>query len=58
MINMIIYKTSDGDILRCVSCPEGMAELQIGADEAWIEHENVNDTKFKVDLETLKIIAV
>ncbi len=58
MINMVIYKISDGDILRCVNCPESMADLQLGEGEDWIEHENVDDTKFKVNLETGDIVPV
>jgi hypothetical protein len=55
MINMVIYNISDGNILRCVTCPEEMADIQFGAGEAWIEHEKVDDTQFKVNLETGEI---
>ena len=58
MINIVIYKISDGDILRCVSCPEEMADLQLNTGEDWIEHEKIDDTQFKVNLETSEIIPV
>jgi len=58
MINMVIYKISDGDILRSVSCPEDMVDIQIGDGESWIEHEKVDDTQFKVDLATGEIVPV
>ena len=58
MTNMVIYKTSDGDILRCITCPEEMVDIQLGAGEAWIEHERVDDTQFKVNLDTGEIIPV
>lgn len=56
MISMVIYKISDGDILRCVTCPEEMVDIQLGAGEAWVEHERIDDTQFKVDLETDEIV--
>ena len=58
MINMVIYKTSDGDILRCVTCPEDMVNIQLGDGESWIEHEKVDDTQFKVNLDTGEIVPV
>lgn len=57
MISMVIYKISDGDILRCVNCPEGMVDIQLGDGEAWIQHEKVDDTQFKVNLETGEIVS-
>ena len=58
MINIIIYKTLDGDIVRCVYCLSGTEEMQCGEGEAWIEHEKVNDAEYKVDLETLQVVPV
>lgn len=58
MIEIVIYNTSDGDITRCVTCPTDMADLQVGEGEAWLEHERVDDTLYKVDLSTLEIVSV
>lgn len=58
MIHIVIYNEADGDIIRCTSCPMGMQDIQCGNDEAWIEHERVDDTLFKVDLSTLEIVPV
>lgn len=58
MIGLIVYSTLDGEIRKYVLCPSGMADLQCGEDEAYIEHDRVDDSKFKVDLETLEIIPI
>lgn len=58
MKSIIVYSLADGDILRCVACPEGMEQLQCHNGEAYIEHERVDDTKYKIDLTTLEIVPV
>lgn len=58
MINIIIYLDYDGTIIRCVSCPEGMEQLQCHDGEAYIEHERVNDVLYKIDLSTLQVVPV
>lgn len=58
MISIIIYSSETGDILRCVACPKDMSDIQCGAKEAWIEHDLVDDTAFKVDLDTLQVVAI
>lgn len=58
MTNIIIYSLTDGDILRCVICPIGMENDQCGEGEAWIAHDRVDDTAFKVDLATLEVVPV
>lgn len=57
-MNIIVYSTIDGDILRSVYCQDGMQDLQCGENEAWIEHEFVDDSLYKVDLNTLAIIPI
>lgn len=58
MKSIIVYSLTDGDILRCVICPDGMEALQCHDGEAYIEHERVNDVLYKIDLTTLEIIPV
>lgn len=58
MINIVIYKTSNGDITRCVTCPAEMADLQVEDGEAWLEHDRVDDTLYKVDLQTMEIVPI
>ena len=57
MKNLIIYDTATGDIIRCISCPESMAESQVGAGEAAIEHERVDDSLWRVDLQIKQLVA-
>ena len=58
MKNIVIYNVIDGDIVRCVTCPEGMVEIQCRTGEAYIEHDRIDDTLYKVDLETLQIVEI
>lgn len=58
MINIVVYLQADGSILRCVTCPSEMADLQCSEGEAWLEHERVDDTAFKIDLDTLEIVPI
>lgn len=58
MISLIIYNTVNGEIRKYVVCPSDMADLQCGEDEAYLEHDRVDDSKFKVDLSTLEIIPI
>lgn len=58
MIHLVIYNTLDGSILRCVTCPESMAQEQCSAEESWLVSPPVDDNLFKVDLETLEIVPV
>lgn len=57
-MNIIIYDTATGAIHRCVTCPPEMAAEQCRADESYIEHDWVDDSKYKVDLETLEVIPI
>ena len=52
----VVYNTSTGSIIKSVSCPANMADAQCGPGEAWIEHDLVDDSKFRVDLDTLEIV--
>ena len=58
MKSIIIYNIATGDIVRCISCPESMIESQTNSGEGFIEHDRVDDTAYKVDLNTLEIIPV
>lgn len=58
MINIVIYNLANGDILRCVTCPIEMADIQCQEGEGWLEHERVDDTLYKVDMSTLEIVSV
>ena len=58
MKNIIIYNVVDGDITRCVTCPQSMVDIQCNAGEAYIEHDRIDDTLYKVDLETLQIVEI
>ena len=58
MKNYIVYNTLDGDIRVNVQCTEDEIQLQCHANEAWMEHIPVDDSAYKVDLETLEIIPI
>ena len=58
MINIVIYNLIDGDILRCVTCPIEMADIQCQEGEGWLEHERVNDIEYRVELTTLQVIPI
>ena len=45
-------------IVKSVTCKEEDAPLQCGPDQAWMEHEPVDDSLYKVDLNTLDIIPI
>jgi hypothetical protein len=57
-MKIIVYSTINGDIFRNVYCPDGMEDLQCGENEAWLEHEYVDDSEYMVDLNTLEIIPI
>lgn len=57
-MKIIVYSEIDGDILRSVYCPDGMEDLQCGENETWMEHDYVDDSLYKVDLNTLEIIPI
>lgn len=54
----IIYSTIDGDIRCNVSCAPEDIEINCRENETYMEHDWVNDSEFKVDLETLEIIPI
>lgn len=58
MIEIIVYSTIDGIIFKSVTCKEEDAPLQCGPDQAWMEHAPVDDSMYKVDLNTLDIIPI
>lgn len=57
-MNIVIYDNQTGAIHRCVACPDGMQEVQCGPSEDWLEHEWVDDSKYKVDLATLEVVPI
>lgn len=58
MKNYIVYNTLDGDIRVNVQCTEDEIQLQCRENEAWMEHAPVDDSMYKVDLNTLDIIPI
>lgn len=58
MIEIIVYSTVDGMIFKSVTCKPEDAPLQCGPDQAWMEHAPVDDSAYKVDLETLEIVPI
>lgn len=57
-MNIIIYETVTGIINRCVTCPAEMAQEQCRLDETWLEHDWVDDSKYKIDLATLTVVPI
>lgn len=58
-MNIVIYKIDSGAIIKSISCPEDMVSIQYDHEtENFIEHDRVDDTAYKVDLNTLEIIPV
>lgn len=58
MIDIIVYSTIDGMIFKSVTCKEEDAPLQCGPNQAWMQHIPVDDSAYKVDLETLEIVPI
>ena len=58
MTTIVVYNTATGAITKCVTCPMDMADAQCATGEAWMEHDLVDDSQFKVDLDTGDIVAV
>lgn len=58
MISILVYDKTSGQILKCLTCPIDMANIQCADNEAWIEHQSVNDELYIVDLNTLEVIPV
>lgn len=58
MNSILVYRVSDGDILRCVICPVGMEDHQCNDGEAWIAHDRVDDATNKIDLNTMQVVPV
>lgn len=56
--NYIVYSTIDGDIRVNIQCIPEDIEMQCMANEAWMEHEYVDDSRYCVDLNTLDIIPI
>lgn len=57
MKKILIYKPVNGEILRQMSLPDGEVSEQLGVGEAYIEHEFVDDTAFRVDHATAQIVS-
>lgn len=56
--NYIVYSTIDGDIRVNIQCIPEDIQMQCQANEAWMEHQHVDDSLYKVDLNTLAIIPI
>jgi hypothetical protein len=57
-VNYIIYKKIDGDIRCSISCLVEDIDINCGEDEAYMEHQPVDDSKYKVDLDTLDVVPI
>jgi hypothetical protein len=58
-VNIIIYETDSGKIIKSMTCPEEMISIQYDHEtQNFLEHDRVDDTLYKVDLNTLEIIPV
>lgn len=58
MKNYIVYNTINGDIRVNIQCIAEDIQMQCGVNEAYLEHEWVDDSAYKVDLETLEIVPI
>jgi hypothetical protein len=58
MKKFVIYDLATGKIKRCGICVASDFDSQPLEGEGIIEHARVNDTEYKVDLETLEIVPV
>lgn len=56
--NYIVYSTIDGNIRVNIQCVPEDIQMQCQANEAWMEHAYVDDSLYKVDLNTLAIIPI
>lgn len=55
-MNLAVYDLTSGEISRCVTCPEDLAELQAGEGEGWVEIEQPVPTHlWRVDPQTLTL---
>ena len=57
-MNYIVYKLSDGDIRCSISCLPEDISINCWDGEAYMEHEPVDDSKYKVDLGTLDVVPI
>lgn len=48
MRNYIIYSETSGRIVRCMSCPATMIEIQCAGDELYTEHDMVDDNLYYI----------
>ncbi len=56
--NYIVYSTIDGDIRVNIQCVPDDIEMQCSDNEQWMQHSYVDDSLYKVDLNTLEIIPI
>ena len=56
--NYIVYNTNDGDIRVNIQCGSDDIQMQCGLNEAWMEHDPVDDSTYKVDLTTLTVVQI
>lgn len=56
--NYIVYSTIDGDIRVNIQCVPEDIQMQCRENETWMEHPYVDDSLYKVDLNTLDIIPI
>lgn len=56
--NYIVYSTIDGDIRVNIQCIPEDIQMQCRENETWMQHDPVDDSLYKVDLNTLAIIPI
>lgn len=56
--NYIVYSTIDGDIRVNIQCVPEDIQMQCKPNETWMEHAHVDDSLYKVDLNTLEIVPI
>lgn len=58
MIEIIVYSTIDGTIIKSVTCKESDAPFQCMENQSWMQHAPVDDSAFKVNLSTMEIVPI
>lgn len=55
-MNIIIYSTLDGEILRQMTLPEEEVAAQLGTFEDYIEHDPVDDATYQIELTGFTVV--
>lgn len=57
-MQIVIYDSTTGEILRCVSCPPSMVDIQCAPGESYIEAAKVSDKEYRVDIVECAIVPL